>query len=159
MKSIAEDEEGKVRSKNKNIKFKLENKAVWIHNNGIEFHNLCGGSSSILKEKKSGTYKETIHVDSIDCAEFLSKFNDHELYISCNIEGAEFEIIDHLLLNNIFDKIHIKKFFLDYHTNIQGKEDELKNKIKEQLNQLDKKFTTRRLRPYSGNPEDFLLIN
>lgn len=87
-------------------KAELINKAVWIHNNGIELHSNGADSASILVGK--GT---TIHVPSISFSEILEKETEIDM-LKMDIEGAE---------NNVFTDrtlpLHkIKNIFLEYHS-------------------------------------------
>ena len=144
-----------------NLKIELQNKAIWINNDGIMIYNLGKGSSSIYKEKKTGKLINSFYCESIDINDFLLQFNknDTELYVSMNLEGAEFEILDYMFLKNTFDKINVKEFYVDNHSNIAGRELELKNTIKTNHNKLMTYFKRYSSRPFSGNPEDFLYSN
>ena len=95
-------------------KAELINKAVWIHNNGIELHSNGADSASILVGKGN-----TIHVPSISFSEILEKETEIDM-LKMDIEGAE---------NNVFADdtlpLHkIKNIFLEYHS-YKGEEQHL----------------------------------
>lgn len=150
-------------------KIKLYNSAIWIDNKGITIYDATTdeekktgmSSSSIYNTKTTGCFKNSFNVNSIDIIEFLNKFpkNEYEIYMSMNIEGAEFDIIDKLFETNIFDKINVREFYLDNHTNIKNEEINLKNKVKQNHIKFKKYFRFSSGRPHSGNPEDFKYYN
>ena len=142
-------------------KVKLYNKAVWVDNDGVEFHDLGKGSSSTFKNKKSGEYKCSYKIETCDFVKFLNKFpkDKYQLYISMNIEGSEFCVLDKMLKIKVFENIDVHEFYLDNHINISGKEKELKKQVRENHKLLIKYFKRSRRRPASGCPEDFLYYN
>jgi len=142
-------------------KVELHNKAVWINDKGVEFHDLSKGSSSIFRDKQTGNWKESYKMETVDFVKFLEKFdkNEYELYVQMNIEGAEFDILDKMFESKIFEKTDIREFYLDNHTNIDGQEIELKKRVQENRQKLKKYFKNERGRPSSGNPEDFFYFN
>ena len=154
-------EEKKLKSKFPDKKIQLENKGIWIHDRGIDIYIKGNTGSSVLKDKKSGEPGGKIFVPTTDIKVFLSNFNkeDTQLYVSMNIEGAEFEILEYMFEEKIFENINIKEFYLDNHTNIKNREKELKDKIKNNNIKLMKFFKGKKSRPLSGNPEDYLFYN
>lgn len=80
-------------------------KAVWIHNDGIEFvsDGADGGSISANGNKKK--------VLSISLKEYLRKFN-HISLLKIDIEGAEYEV----LKDCSEDLLHVENIFIEYHS-------------------------------------------
>jgi len=137
-------------------KTELYNKAVWVNDDEITFYDLGIGSSSVLPNKLSGIAGlDPYKVEAIDFPKFLEKFDNYELYIQMNIEGAEFEILDKMFESRTFEKLNILELMLDNHTNIKGKENDLKETVQQNRIKL-KKYFTERSRPRSGCPEDFM---
>ena len=141
----------------------LYKKAVYINDDGVEFYDYGKASSTVIKNKGSakglGRYElqESYRVESVDFVKYLENFpkDEYELYIQMNVEGAEFCILDKMLETEIFNNLDIRQFYIDYHTNFEGREEELKNKVKEHKKLMMKYFAAFDLRPKSGNPEDF----
>jgi FkbM family methyltransferase len=109
-----------------NITYK--NKAVWIEDTILKFRkqghkkkNLTGiGSKLECVEKKSNPancYFKLDRVVAIDFARFLQELviehPDAEIYVKMDIEGAEFQVIDHLIHSNTIQ--YIKELYCECH--------------------------------------------
>lgn len=94
------------------------------------------GSSSLNINKTNVSKEESITIKCTDIASFLKKNitkNDYVI-LKMDIEGTEYELIPHLIENNIFNMIDI--FFVEFHSGkvkINSKLDKkLMNNIKDQ---------------------------
>ena len=97
---------------------KIENKAVWIENSFIEFYLSTSWSdgSSVYKEKNSGGISENIllKVPCIDLSSFINNFDkDDYIILKIDIEGAEYELLNHMLSNNCLE--YINDLFVEFH--------------------------------------------
>lgn len=88
--------------KNNNCKANIIAKAAWIHNNGVTFSSEGSDSGSV----GSGD----VHIDSLDLAEYLNKFNSID-FLKIDIEGAENTVIPHC--TEALKKVNT--LFLEYH--------------------------------------------
>lgn len=133
-------------------------KAVWIENTILDFRkqghdkdNLKGlGSKIECVEKKynpSNCLFEIQAVEAINFSEFLikinKKYNNPEIFVKMDIEGAEFEVLEYLinkktigLIKEIFCECHARfRFPLEQQNNYKIKdkifdiENNLKNKV------------------------------
>lgn len=127
----------KKNSNNKNIV--LIQKGVYYKNDKIKFYNHKNFSNttdwtvgtSIIKEKDNIDLDNFFEVDVIDFSEFINNLDRRVKIIKIDIEGAEFDLLDSLINNNIYEKVDI--FFVETHERIPGmkiKYDSLKKKIK-----------------------------
>lgn len=102
--------------------------AAWIRNEQLEFYldtvnptfNYWG--SSLINEhpdvKKSNLTK--IIVDAIDVSEILSKYSkDDEIVLKIDIEGTEYELLMHLILQNTLRLVDI--IAIEFHRSFQNK--------------------------------------
>lgn len=104
---------------NKYNNINILNKAVSNKNDTVNFYysKLSDGSSlnsnKITNEISCDNY---ITVECIDIVEFINKLNlnqNDQLWIKMDIEGEEYNIIEHLHKNNIIPKIN--KLFIEWH--------------------------------------------
>lgn len=101
----------------------LINKAVWIENTTKTFYKfwIDGGSSlskvraDILQQTKPNYYKrEEIEVECFDLMEFIGSFSkDDYIILKMDIEGAEYDVLPHLLNGGGFD--YIAALFIEWH--------------------------------------------
>lgn len=86
----------------------INNAAVWIEDKkSTKFYLSVNWSdgSSIYKEKKSGGISDNISVDvpSIDLSKFIRDLKkDNYIILKLDVEGAEYEILNHLIDENTF---------------------------------------------------------
>ena len=73
------------------------NKAVWIDNDGVQFHDM-GNESSSTDARKRGIQKDKMKmVESINLSEFIKSYSKDDLIIlKMDIEGGEYTVIPHL---------------------------------------------------------------
>jgi len=89
----------------------IHNKAAWIHDDTIKFHlsTAFSDGSSIYKEKVSGGVSENIYqtVDCRDIADYINTTAYHgwEIILKLDVEGAEYEILDHMIKQNVMHKV------------------------------------------------------
>lgn len=89
----------------------LNNKAIWIHNNGVEFKSEGGFSGRIPKE---GDHKnQIIRVESIRLDRLLGEYDQID-FLKMDIEGAEYDVLKDSLEN----LKKIKYLFVEYHSHI-----------------------------------------
>ena len=128
-----------------NIEF--HNKAIWTENKIMEFrkqgHNedkLVGLGSKLECVTKvsnpSNCMYKIDHIEAIDFSEFLSviktTYPDSTIYVKMDIEGAEFQVIDHLIkkgtitfISELYCECHGRFLFpSEQHNN-----DDIKNQI------------------------------
>jgi len=112
-------------------------KAVWIEEGEISFYNHgATGGSSILEEKHQRNIRKTsgrpqwlkhfglpeeIKVKAIDISNWISSnFNkDDYIVVKMDIEGAEYEILKKMLVENTMD--YINEFWVEWHFTYQPK--------------------------------------
>ena len=136
-----------------NVKnLKKINKAVWINEKPIQFickgkkddklrkkyneERFQGGGSQIECTKKQYDIPEHveadyINVEAIDFNKFLKNNSNKysEIIVKMDIEGAEFQIIDHLIENDTLKLI--KELFIETHGRFNFPENEWNNKKKD----------------------------
>jgi len=147
---------------NTRAKTRLYNAAVWNADGTVEFHDFGKGSNSTHRGKRSGKYVQSYNVEAVDFVEILKNFpkDKFELYIVMNIEGAEFDVLDHMFESKVLDNITIRQLYLDYHDNLGTIENtkELGKKMSEHDTVLRKYFDLRNHRPYSDCPIDWIYV-
>ena len=97
----------------------IYNKAAWLDNGKstlfrhTDWKNSRSHTSSTLNITKSNVDSEnTVSCETIDIANFIKSLNGKVL-IKMDIEGSEYEIINHLLNNKVFKNINI--IFCEFH--------------------------------------------
>jgi len=101
-----------------------------------------GSGSSVFVEKQSGkiSNKDFIFVKQIDIAEYITEnFNKQDyIILKLNVEGAEYDILEHLLLTKVIhyiDKIyccwHYKKSFKNSKVITEERQKRLINQLNE----------------------------
>jgi FkbM family methyltransferase len=58
-------------------------------------------------------FKTKYEIDCIDFSEFVNNFNDAEIFCKMDIEGAEFEVLEKMILNKSIFKIN--KIWIEFH--------------------------------------------
>jgi len=101
----------------------LINKAVWIENCEKVFYKfgIYGGSSlsltraELLKIRKPNYWdRQDIKVTCIDLNEFILQFNkDDYIVLKLDIEGAEYEVIPHLIEGGSIR--YVNEFYIEWH--------------------------------------------
>ena len=126
-------------SKHKNVK--CYNQAVWNKNETLKFYHHewskynkihWSNGNSLLKKKKNVNENDYEIVEAIDIVEFVKSLDINIDLIKIDIEGAEIEVINHIIdsgiitkINKILCEVHDKKYkFLKSDT------DKLREKIK-----------------------------
>ena len=75
----------------------LYNKAVWVNNNGVTFHDMGNESSSTDVRKAGNVVGNAINAHSMDLSEFIKNYSmDDMIILKMDIEGGEYEVIPHL---------------------------------------------------------------
>jgi len=95
------------------------NKAAWIKEQMMQLHrhkdwlNTKSHTSSSLKiDKKNVDDKNSINCETVDIADYIISLNKKVL-IKMDIEGAEYDVINHLLDKNAFEKI--ERIYCEFH--------------------------------------------
>ena len=142
-----------------------ENKAIWIEDKWLEFrkqgHNKdnLNGLGSKLECVEKITNPSNCHykidlVQGIDFSKILKelkkKYPNTDIYVKMDIEGAEFEVINHLIQEKTIN--YIKELYCECHgrfkfnssdhdsPNIKIKINEIENKLKENVEKNGVKF-------------------
>lgn len=128
------------------------NKAVWINENNLQFickgkkdksmrekygeERFQGGGSQIDESQKNYNIPSHVEVDyitveAINFSNFLKEMADKykEIIVKMDIEGAEFQIIDHLIENDTLKLID--ELYIETHGRFDFPEKEWANKKKE----------------------------
>lgn len=117
--------------------FEVIKKAVWIEDCQKEFHTTEAnfrpeGGSTLNKDKHHHNYKKyndrpgykfsTIQVTCVDINDFIiSNFNISDyIVMKLDVEGAEYDIIPHMLYHNTFN--YIDEFYIEWHNWRCGRE-------------------------------------
>lgn len=92
---------------------KLEIALVWTTDGEEQFFNANNESSSVYK-KKSGRGQKQI-IKSINLDRYIKEnFNkEDEIILKLDIEGAEYEVLEHMVENGSID--YINKLFIEWH--------------------------------------------
>ncbi len=124
----------------------VNNAATWIKDEkSTNFYLSVDWSdgSSIYKEKKSGgiTDNISVNVPSINLSKFIEKIKkDNYIILKLDVEGAEYEILNHLIDENTFSLIN--EFHGEFHPGKIDKPElkELEYKIYNHFNQTNTPF-------------------
>ena len=91
--------------------------------------------------------KNGINVETFDIVEKLREFKNYDnVIIKMDIEGSEYDVLEHIL-SNICEIKNIKHIFIEFHSRFMKSEDKSKFKIREgkiikALNKNKINFTT-----------------
>ncbi len=130
----------------------LINKAVWIKNDTINFYQtkikknyiksenlLHGQGSSLIIEKTSGELDKDnpVLVECIDLSNWIkNNFDKNDnIWLKIDIEGAEYEVLNHLIQTNIIS--YIDKLFIEFHYNKINLDVNIHNDIISKLKSYD----------------------
>ena len=90
------------------------NKAVWINNDGVRFHDMGNESSSTDIRKRGMVADKMKLVKSINLSEFIKNYSkDDMIVLKMDIEGGEYTIVPHLYETGALDYIDIG--FFEFH--------------------------------------------
>jgi FkbM family methyltransferase len=124
------------------------NKAVWIQDGIIDFYQtkikkqylknndmIFGQGSSLIIEKKTGELdkENPIKLECIDLSNWIKNnfSNDDKIWLKIDIEGAEYEVLKHLIETNIIS--YIDKLFIEFHYEKINLDINIHNDIKNKL--------------------------
>lgn len=100
----------------KNINF--ENSAVWTYDGVLDFYLSTDGNagSSIIKNKITGRLDNNPkQVKCVDLDRVIRQFSVEDfIVLKIDIEGAEYELLEHLLSKNTFELVD--KLYIEFHT-------------------------------------------
>ena len=106
-------------SKIKAINLKIYNSAAWNTECELNFYrhknwkeNKSTTSSTLIKSKTNVDARNLIRVSAIDISSFISKI-ENNILIKMDVEGAEYEILNHLLNSKVMNKIF--KIYCEFH--------------------------------------------
>jgi len=130
----------KYADKIKCCKVNVHKKAIWKRSGKVIFNQYGeNGKSqgSLIEEtgegKSYGDYYASQIIESVDLLEFIRSFDDNkEIYISMDIEHAEFEIFEHMIKNG-WPK-NIKKIWVKWHS----EKIQIPNSIKDVIEEIKK---------------------
>jgi len=119
--------------------------AVWIKNGTMNLYTGKGKyteSSSILLEKRTGKLdkENPIKIKTINFGKFLldNIHPEDEVFCKMNIEGAEYDVIDHLTLDyayhqspiNLIDKLYVQWHYKKINTISEKRHNYILNRLK-----------------------------
>ncbi len=106
---------GEYRSKVKGIE--IHNKAIWIHDGTIDFHDAGTESSSILYRTGMINNPNVIkrEVECVDISNWIKNnfSKEDHIVLKLDIEGAEYDVIPKLCEDGAFD--YIDRFYCEIH--------------------------------------------
>ena len=129
-----------IQSNNSNYNFIIKKEAIWVSNTELPFYisvDYWGDLGCTLdKTKKEKLDLENPRiVDCIDISNFLDSFIDNEyIILKLDIEGSEYEVINHLIDTGRINKI--KELCVEFHDHFFNGEKNSLN-IKEKLSKID----------------------
>jgi FkbM family methyltransferase len=119
---------------NKKYNFIVRDEAIWIDDTNRDFFmsiDVWGDlGCTLLPEKTEKLDRDNpINVKCIDFAKFLNSFsNDDYIIVKLDIEGAEYDVLNHLINTNTISKI--KELHVEFHDMFFNKNsEEIKNKL------------------------------
>jgi FkbM family methyltransferase len=121
----------------KKYNFIVKQEALWNENCEKDFfisNDVWGDLGCTLKpEKRESLDRDNpIKVKCIDFSQFLEKFDDCYIIVKLDVEGAEYEILEHLIKTGTINKIN--ELYVEFHDNFFNTSS---NNIKEKLNSLN----------------------
>ena len=108
-----------ISNNNKKYNFIVKNEAIWVDDVYRDFYisvDLWGDlGCTLLPEKKEKLDRENpINVKCIDFAKFLNSFSDNDyIVLKLDIEGAEYDVLNHLIKTNTITKIN--ELYVEFH--------------------------------------------
>lgn len=112
--------------------------AVWVENGTVNFYIGKHDGSSIKKNKRTGNLsKVPINVKSIDLSDWIkTNFSKNDyIILKMDIEGSEYDVIPHLLENEVFE--YINKFYIEFHNNKVNIPYDVDQSLKEKINKYN----------------------
>jgi FkbM family methyltransferase len=126
--------------------YELIKKAIWVENTKMPFYiskDTNQVASSLFENKfckvenklVSNYWEKTIEVECVDFSEWIKKnfTSSDDVTLKLDIEGAEFEVIDKMIIDDTIKMIN--KLYVEFHldTCIDKKEayEQIKNKLKD----------------------------
>lgn len=132
----------------------INNTAVWIYDGTVNFYQCQDGkvSSSIIGTKRTGRLSNIpISVNCIDLAKLILNIkNASNIILKIDIEGGEYDLLEHMLKTNVFEYIH--ELYIEFH---EGKVNKTINDNIYLLNQL-KSYTN--LKVYHDTWQEFNFV-
>lgn len=137
--------------------FNFINKAVWIENSEINLYpgieNFTQSSSLSLSKKKLIDKKNPVLVKTIDFPKWITNNFKKDDYIMCkmNIEGAEYEVLEKMLLDgsiNYIDKLYVAWHYKKLKDFSNKRHNKLKNKLKNKTMLLEWNFESEDKDPF-----------
>ena len=90
------------------------NKAVWINDDGVKFHDMGNESSSTDSKKRGMDADKMKLVESINLSDFIQNFDlNDRIILKMDIEGGEYEIVPHLYETGALKYVDIG--FFEFH--------------------------------------------
>jgi FkbM family methyltransferase len=108
-----------ISNNNKKYNFIVKNEAIWVDDVYKDFYisvDRWGDlGCTLLPEKTEKLDKENpINVKCIDFARFLNSFSDNDyIVLKLDIEGAEYDVLNHLIKTNTITKIN--ELYVEFH--------------------------------------------
>ena len=69
-------------------------------------------------------YDNQYEIDTIDLANVLNEYKDYQIYLKLDIEGAEYDVLEHLIKLDLIK--YIQKIFVEFHNRF------VKNELREE---------------------------
>ena len=111
-------------------------KAVWIYDGEIEFHTSGrrGGQANGIFKNPRARREKVIKVPCIDFGRWVKEtFNkDDYIVLKMDIEGAEQEILEHMVADDSIDYLNMA--YVEFHSKTKKGYRELKNELKNKEN-------------------------
>jgi len=95
------------------IEFHTE--AIWINNGTIEYHSSArrGGQANGLYKNPRARDEKVECIPCVNFSEFITQFKDDYLIVKMDIEGAEYEVITKLIIDETIN--YIDEFYIEFH--------------------------------------------
>lgn len=125
----------KISKDNKKYNFIVKEEALWVEDTLKNFYisnDKWGDLGSTLKPEKNESLERDnpLLVKCIDISEFLKNFNDEYIILKLDVEGAEYDILNHLISTGLIEKVNeLYVEFHDYFFNESS--NDIKNKLLE----------------------------
>jgi len=108
-----------IKFNNNNYNFIIKNEALWVENVEKDFYlsiDKWGDLGCTLKPEKKELLdiNNPIKVKCVDLSQFLKSFKDDEyIILKLDVEGAEYDILEHLIKEGTINKI--KELYVEFH--------------------------------------------
>jgi FkbM family methyltransferase len=87
--------------------------ALYLHENSASNEVLWSNGSSLLSEKPNVSHDRSVDVDVVDLADFLLGLGREVRVLKMDIEGAEVEVLTHLLATGTLERV--REAFIETH--------------------------------------------